>query len=148
MHLTIKNRLKIFLPISLGIMLVALLMTIFGYGVNLGIDFAGGLNIEYNMNGTFNQADVDAALQKQGLTDFKVSTTGEAGTTVNIRIPKLESEEEIQTLQTGLEADLLAKYPNLTTTPAELVKQQQLRDVGGDTQKAYTRAVTEIMAAQ
>ena len=43
---------------------------------------------------------------------------------------------------------MLAKYPNLTTTPAELVKQQQLRDVGGSTQKAYTRAVTEIMAAQ
>lgn len=118
MHLTIKNRLKIFLPISLGIMLVALLMTIFGYGVNLGIDFAGGLNIEYNMNGTFNQADVEAALQKQGLTDFKVSTTGEAGTTVNIRIPKLESEEEIQTLQTGLEADLLAKYPAMDATNA------------------------------
>lgn len=53
-----------------------------------------------------------------------------------------------QAAMATLKPDLLAKYPNLTTTPADLVKQQQLRDVGGDTQKAYTRAVTEIMAAQ
>ena len=48
----------------------------------------------------------------------------------------------------GLPKDLLARYPNLTIPPADLIKQQQLRDVGGSTQKAYTRAVTEIMAAQ
>ena len=53
-----------------------------------------------------------------------------------------------QAAMATLKPELLAKYPNLTTTPAELVKQQQLRDVGGSTQKAYTRAVTEIMAAQ
>ena len=81
MKLQIKNRAKIFICISAGVMLVALLMTVFGYGVNLGIDFAGGLNIEYNMNGTFSQADVETALKNQGLTDFKVSTTGDAGTT-------------------------------------------------------------------
>ncbi|MNW17674.1 hypothetical protein D3C71_2169410 [compost metagenome] len=48
----------------------------------------------------------------------------------------------------GLSADLLKQYPNLTMTPSELVKMEQLRDLGGATQKAYTRAVTEIMAAQ
>ena len=111
MKLQIKNRAKIFICISAGVMLVALLMTVFGYGVNLGIDFAGGLNIEYNMNGTFSQADVETALKNQGLTDFKVSTTGDAGTTLAIRIPQLSNEEEIQTLQTGLETELLAKYP-------------------------------------
>ena len=30
---------------ALAIMLVALVMSIFGYGINYGIDFAGGLNI-------------------------------------------------------------------------------------------------------
>lgn len=118
MQTKIKNRLKIFLPISLGIMLIALLMTVFGFGVNFGIDFAGGLNIEYNMNAAFSQADVETALRNQGLTDFKVSTTGAAGTTLNIRIPKLSSEEEIQTLKTGLEAELLAKYPTMDVTTA------------------------------
>jgi spermidine/putrescine transport system substrate-binding protein len=53
-----------------------------------------------------------------------------------------------QAAMSGLSADLLQKYPNLATAPSELLKLEQLRDVGGDTQKAYTRAVTEIMAAQ
>ena len=53
-----------------------------------------------------------------------------------------------QAAMEGIDQALLAKYPNLTTSPAELVKQELLRDVGGATQKAYTRTVTEIMAAQ
>jgi len=99
--------------ISATILLVALVMSLLGYGINYGIDFAGGLNIEYNMNATFNQADVETALRNQGLTDFKVTTSGDAGTTLSIRIPQLSSDEEIQTLQSGLEAELLAKYPTM-----------------------------------
>lgn len=123
MKLQIKNHAKIFISISLCVMLIALLMTLFGYGVNYGIDFAGGLNIEYNMNGAFSQADVETALRNQGLTDFKVSTTGTAGTQLSIRIPKLNNEEEIQTLQSGLETELLAKYPamDVTTSTASYV---------------------------
>jgi len=113
MKVTIKNHSKICLMISGTILLVAIVMSILGYGINYGIDFAGGLNIEYNMNATFDQSDVETALRNQGLTDFKVSTTGEAGTTLSIRIPKLESDEEIQTLQSGLEAELLTKYPDM-----------------------------------
>ena len=116
MKLVIKNHAKVFISISACIMLIALVMSLFGYGINYGIDFAGGLNIEYNMNSTFLQSDVEAALKNQGLTDFKVSTTGDAGTTLNIRIPKLSNQEDIQNLQNALEADLLAKYPNMDTS--------------------------------
>jgi len=118
MNITIKNHSKICLIISATILLTAIVMSLFGYGINYGIDFAGGLNIEYNMNSTFDQADVETALRNQGLTDFKVSTSGDAGTTLNIRIPKLDDEEEIQTLQNGLEEELLAKYPDMDTDNA------------------------------
>lgn len=53
-----------------------------------------------------------------------------------------------QAAMAGLKPELLSQFPNLATTPTELVKQQLLRDVGGVTQKAYTRTVTEIMATQ
>lgn len=53
-----------------------------------------------------------------------------------------------QAAMEGLSPELLQKYTNLTTAPAELLKMEQLRDVGGSTQKAYTRAVTEIMASE
>lgn len=116
--MVIKNRIKICAIISSVIMLTALVMTILGYGINFGIDFAGGLSIEYNMNSTFQQSDVEAALSAQGLTDFKVSTSGADGTILNIRVPKLDSNEEIQKLQAGLEAELLPLYPDMDTDNA------------------------------
>ena len=118
MKLQIKNHAKIFILISASILLLALLLSVFGLGINYGLDFTGGLNIEYNMNATFQQADVETALQNQGIKDFKVTTTGTAGTTLNIRIPQLNSQDEIQTLQAGLETELLTKYPDMDVAKA------------------------------
>jgi preprotein translocase SecF subunit len=114
----IKNRLKICLVISATIMLTALVMTILGYGINYGIDFAGGLSIEYNMNSTFLQSDVETALSNQGISDSKVTTSGADGATLNIRIPQLASDEEILVLQANLEAELVQKYPDMDTENA------------------------------
>ena len=47
----------------------------------------------------------------------------------------------------SLDPTLLQTYPNLSMAPAELLKFEELRDLGQG-QKAYTRAVTEITAAQ
>ncbi len=47
----------------------------------------------------------------------------------------------------GLDPALVQQFPNLGMAPAELVKFEELRDLGS-TQKAYTRAVTEITSAQ
>ena len=118
MKLQIKNHAKIFILISASILLLALLLSVFGLGINYGLDFTGGLNIEYNMNAAFQQSDVETALQNQGIKDFKVTTTGAAGTTLNIRIPQLNSQDEIQTLQGGLEAELLTKYPDMDVANA------------------------------
>ncbi|WGD31052.1 spermidine/putrescine ABC transporter substrate-binding protein [Ancylobacter sp. WKF20] len=46
----------------------------------------------------------------------------------------------------GLDPALLQKYPNMTMTSAELLKHEQLRDVGA-AQRDYSRTVSEIMAA-
>ena len=47
----------------------------------------------------------------------------------------------------GLSPDLLKQYPNMAITPAQLLTYEQLRDVG-EAQRAYSRVVTEIMAAK
>ncbi|HXV23220.1 MAG TPA: spermidine/putrescine ABC transporter substrate-binding protein [Alphaproteobacteria bacterium] len=47
----------------------------------------------------------------------------------------------------GLDPALLQQFPNIGMAPAELVKFEELRDLG-PAQKAYTRAVTEITSAQ
>lgn len=47
----------------------------------------------------------------------------------------------------GLDPALLVTYPNMAITPTELLAYEQLRDVG-EAQRAYSRVVTEIKAAQ
>ena len=50
----------------------------------------------------------------------------------------------------GMEAidkSMLEKYPNMAITPAELLKYEQLRDLG-EGQKAFSKTVTEILAAK
>ncbi len=46
----------------------------------------------------------------------------------------------------ALAPELLTQYPNMAMTPADLVKFEQLRDVG-EAMRAYSKAVTEIKAA-
>ncbi|TCT03662.1 spermidine/putrescine transport system substrate-binding protein [Tepidamorphus gemmatus] len=46
----------------------------------------------------------------------------------------------------SLSPDLVAKFPNMGMTPAELLKLEQLRDVG-DAARAYSRAVSAVKAA-
>ena len=114
----IQNRSRICLCVSAAIMVLALVLSIFGLGINYGIDFAGGLNIQYNMGAAFEQADIEEALKAQGITTYTVSTSGEEGHTVQIRVPELSGDDEIQNLQNGLEETLSAKYPTMDTATA------------------------------
>ncbi len=47
----------------------------------------------------------------------------------------------------SLDKSLFDTFPNLGMAPADMMKQEQLRDLG-DAQKAYTKAVTEITASK
>lgn len=114
----IQNRARICLCVSAAIMVIALVMSLCGFGINYGIDFAGGLNIQYNMGAAFEQADVETALKNQGISEYAISTSGEAGNIVQIRVPTLSDEAEIQNLQNGLEAELSAKYTTMDTATA------------------------------
>ena len=114
----IKNHSRICIMISVAIIAVALLMSLFGAGVNLGIDFTGGLNITYDMSQAFDQADVTAALEAQGITVYSVAYSGAEGNILQIRIPEVGSDAEIHSLQSGLETALIEKYPNLNKETA------------------------------
>jgi spermidine/putrescine transport system substrate-binding protein len=47
----------------------------------------------------------------------------------------------------SLDKSLFEKYPNMAMTPADLLKEEQIRDLG-DAQPLYSKTVTEILAAQ
>ena len=109
----IQKRARVCLCVSAAILVTALVMSLLGYGINYGIDFAGGLNIQYDMGAAFNQADVETALRNQGISQFTISSSGAEGHVVQIRVPTLSGDEEIQNLQNGLEADLSQIYPDM-----------------------------------
>ncbi|NLV58512.1 MAG: protein translocase subunit SecF [Clostridiales bacterium] len=111
----VKNHARICLMISGGIMVLALLLSLFGLGINMGLDFSGGLSIRYDMGQAFDQADVQAALDTQGITGYSIAHSGAQGQILQVRIPELATQEDIQNLQSNLETTLLAKYPQLNT---------------------------------
>ncbi|ESZ18135.1 MULTISPECIES: polyamine ABC transporter substrate-binding protein [unclassified Mesorhizobium] len=84
-------------------------------------------------------ANKDAAFQ---FINFMLDAKNHAWAAQNIdyKVPNKPAME-------SLPADFLAKFPNMNMPVAELVKFEQLRDVG-DAQRDYSKIVSEIKAAQ
>ena len=111
--MTIKNHSKICLIISCCIFVVALLMTVFGYGVNMGIDFAGGMSMQYDMHTTVGQAEVEGILADMGISGSSVTIQGNNKNEVNIRIPSV-GDDEVQSIQSSFLEKARAIYPETT----------------------------------
>ena len=110
--MTIKNHSKICLMVSAAIMVVALVLSLFGVGINMGIDFAGGLSMQYNMGGAFEQDDVKAVLNAMNVGDYTITVQGANHDEVNVRIKSVD-EDGVQGVQAEFEAGLAEKYPDM-----------------------------------
>lgn len=109
--MTIKNYSKQCLMISAGIMVLALLLSLFGMGINVGIDFSGGMSMQYTMGEAVTQSDVEGVLNGMGLKDYAVSVQGTGKDSINIRIKAID-EDGVQGVQASITEALQAKYPN------------------------------------
>lgn len=109
--MTIKNYSKQCLMISAGIMVLALLLSLFGMGINVGIDFSGGMSMQYTMGEAVTQSDVEGVLNGIGLKDYAVSVQGSNRDSINIRIKAID-EDGVQGIQASITEALQAKYPN------------------------------------
>ena len=109
--MAIKNRSKICLIISGAIILIALILTICGRGVNLGIDFEGGLSMQYHLKKAVEKADVDAALTGINAGSYTATVQGADGNEVNIRIKDV-AKDDIQKVQDDFETAIHEKYPD------------------------------------
>ena len=109
--MVIKNRSKICLCISGAIILVALLLTLIGHGINLGIDFEGGLSMQYDMKAAVTSADVSTVLDNMGITSSTVTVQGRNDNEVNVRIKDV-SKDDIQKVQAEFEAGIKETYPD------------------------------------
>ena len=109
--MTIKNYSKQCLMISAGIMVLALLLSLFGMGINVGIDFSGGMSMQYTMGEAVTQSDIEGVLNGIGLKDYAVSVQGTGKDSINIRIKSID-EDGVQGVQASITEALQAKYPN------------------------------------
>lgn len=109
--MTIKNYSKQCLMISAGIMVLALLLSLFGMGINVGIDFSGGMSMQYTMGEAVTQSDIEGVLNGIGLKDYAVSVQGTGKDSINIRIKAID-EDGVQGVQASITEALQSKYPN------------------------------------
>lgn len=109
--MTIKNYSKQCLMIPAGIMVLALLLSLFGMGINVGIDFSGGMSMQYTMGEAVTQSDIEGVLNGIGLKDYAVSVQGTGKDSINIRIKAID-EDGVQGVQASITEALQAKYPN------------------------------------
>jgi len=108
----IKNRSKICLMVSAAILVIAIVLSVCGLGINMGIDFSGGLALQYNMGGTFAESDVSDALKAMGVGEFTVTTQGAGKDEATIRI-KSVGQDDIQAVQADFETRLKETYPGM-----------------------------------
>ena len=106
----IKNRSRICLIISGAIILVAVLLTAFGHGINLGIDFEGGLSMQYDMKTAVAAANVSAVLDTMGVKSSTVTVQGRNDNEAVIRIKDV-SKDDIQKVQAEFEENVKKDYP-------------------------------------
>ena len=109
--MNMKRFFKPALLISLTIILLALVLTLCGRGMNLGLDFAGGLSMPYDLGESASQPDV-AALLGGG---YSVTIQGEGKNEALVRI-KSVGAEDIQDVQVDVTSRLQSIYPNAAPT--------------------------------
>lgn len=117
MKFEMKDHSKVYLCISAAIVVVALVMSLMGMGMNLGIDFTGGMLMTYNMGGEFEVGDIQDVLNDMGAEDVRVAKTGD-GDQAQIRLKDTGDSEEVSE---ALETKLSEKYPAIEFVTIERV---------------------------
>ena len=109
--MVIKNRSKICLIISGAIILIALILTLCGRGINMGIDFEGGLSMQYDLKTAAEKTDVETVLNAMDISSYTITVQGANNNEINIRIKDV-AKDDIQKVQADFETGLKEKYPD------------------------------------
>lgn len=103
---------KLFKPamlLSLAIILLAVVLTLCGYGVNLGLDFTGGLSMQFDLGESVTRDEVARAL---GGVEYSVTIQGANKTEALVRTFLESGVDEVQELHTYTLEKLQKVYPN------------------------------------
>ena len=121
------GRFKTFGLISVCLIVIALVMNIFGVGMNYGIDFTGGSLLTYEVGEQFEVKDVQDALAAVGITESQIAKAGSAETELQIRVADLG--EGADDMRKAFEEELAKTYENLTYVNIQTVGAVAGRDL-------------------
>ncbi len=109
--MNMKRFFKPAMLISLTVILLAIVLTLCGRGVNLGLDFSGGLSMPYDLGESASQPDVAAVLGA----DYTVTIQGANKSEALVRI-KSVGADDVQDVQAAVTDKLQSAYPNAQPT--------------------------------
>ena len=121
------KRFKTFAIVSCVIIVIAILMNIFGIGMNYGIDFTGGSLLTYEVGEQFEVSDVQEALAAVGIGESQIAKAGSDETQLQVRVADLG--EEADNMRKAFEEELEKKYANLTYVNLQTVGAVAGRDL-------------------
>lgn len=127
---------KLFRIIPLVIIAVALVMTICGAGMNLGIDFTGGSLFTYRVGEDFDSAVVESALSAAGITEAQIAKTGTTAEETQLEVRAKDLGSEAEDMRVVFEEELKKTYPNLTYYTTDTVGAVAGRDLISNAVKA------------
>ena len=120
---------KIFLLIPAVIICAAIILSLFGLGLNAGIDFTGGSLLTYNVGEDFEVSVVEAALKSAGIEESQIAKTGSGDVRTKLEIRTKDLGEESETLRMAFEDELEKTYPDLSFITIDTVGATAGRDL-------------------
>ena len=98
----------------IGLAVILSVVSLFGLptGINLGIDFAGGMSLQYDMHAAVDQNALEDAIAEAGITGASATIQGAGKNEAVIRIPTV-GESEVQTVENALHDRLAERYPDI-----------------------------------
>jgi len=107
---------KILASASLGIMLIALILSLAGLGMNMGLDFTGGSLLSYDVGEVYDVSVVEAALAAEGVTEFMVTKSGVGEAQTGLQINTRDLGLDAEGVWAALEERLRESYPNIASS--------------------------------
>ena len=128
---------KVFLGISAAIVVVAIVMSVLGFGMNLGIDFTGGSLLSYSVGESYDVKDVESILSAAGYAENQITKAAPSDASIalvenakndgtwveptagieddgmyDLQIRLNLAENTADEVRDHLETEMTAKYPN------------------------------------
>lgn len=120
---------KTFLLIPAVIICLAIILSIFGLGLNAGIDFTGGSLLTYNVGQDFDVSVVESALKGAGINEYQIAKTGAGAVKTQLEVRTKDLGEASETMRMAFEDELEKTYPDLTFFTIDTVGATAGRDL-------------------